>query len=218
MNRLCLASQSPRRAELLARLGVDFFCEHTHIDETPRPNERPNDYVLRMAIEKVLAIFQQQRHRDHPILAADTCVTLNGIIFGKPEHEVDARRMLEQLSDSTHHVLTAVAWITSTQKLTARKLPIGWEPHALPHECPNATLHTFLSPSRVTFQPLPKAWIDTYLASDEPFDKAGAYAVQGRAQAFITHIDGSYSGIMGLPLAEVAALLHAHSFSFAHSS
>ncbi|MBX3663189.1 MAG: septum formation inhibitor Maf [Burkholderiales bacterium] len=192
-----LASRSPRRRELLRQIGVSFEVfqlreaaqRRADIDETPFPGEGPEDYVLRVARDKAqaaAAMVAARRVAPHPVLAADTTVVLDDAILGKPADAADAARMLGLLSGRAHRVLTAVA--------VARGLAID----------------TRLSESQVWFRALAADEIRRYVASGEPNDKAGAYAVQGRAAAFITRIEGSYSGIMGLPLAETADLLRIH--------
>jgi len=190
-----LASRSPRRRELLAQIGVRFepllFREGTRrdtdTDESVRPGEQPDDYVRRVTRMKADAAWQRVVMRRglqrKPVLAADTTVALAGEILGKPEDKEDARRILTILSGTQHKVLTAVA--------------IAYE-----ERCEMA-----VSESLVTFCPVPAERIAAYVETGEPFDKAGAYAIQGRAGAFIERIEGSYSGIMGLPLFETVQLL-----------
>ena len=184
-----LASQSPRRRELLALAGVRFELLPIAIDETPLTAEDPHAYVLRMACEKARAGAQAASLLPHwrPVLAADTTVTIAGEILGKPVDRADAIAMLQRLSGAAHQVLTAMAVAESAD--------------------PEQGLRTWVSQSTVWFAPLDQARIDAYVASGEPMDKAGAYAVQGAAQAFIERIEGSFSGIMGLPLAQTLALL-----------
>ena len=192
-----LASRSPRRRELLRQIGVAFEIiplrvapqRGADVDETPRAGELPIDYVLRIAVEKAQAgagMLRARRLAARPMLAADTTVVCDGVILGKPADAADAARMLTLLSGRAHSVLTAVA--------VAR----------------GETRDTRISESNVWFRPLAADEIRRYVATGEPRDKAGAYAVQGRAAAFITRIEGSYSGIMGLPLAETADLLRSH--------
>lgn len=190
-----LASRSPRRRELLAQIGVRFepllFREglrrDTDIDESVRGGEQPDDYVRRVTRLKADASWQRVVMRRglqrKPVLAADTTVSLAGEIFGKPADKEDARRILSILSGTQHRVLTAVA--------------IAYE-----DRCEMA-----VSESLVTFAPVTAERIAAYVETGEPFDKAGAYAIQGRAGAFIERIEGSYSAIMGLPLFETVQLL-----------
>ncbi|MFN0164037.1 MAG: Maf family protein [Burkholderiales bacterium] len=189
-----LASASPRRAQLLPAIGVDFevlALGEFAVDETVRGREAPARYVKRLALAKAQAGIQvllARGLRPHPVLGADTTVCLGSAILGKPSDERDpaaaARRMLKLLSGRTHRVLTAVALADSAGARVA------------------------LSASRVTFRRLARAEIDTYVASGEPLDKAGAYAIQGGAAAFVRHLSGSYSGVMGLPLFETTQLIN----------
>lgn len=192
-----LASRSPRRRELLRQIGVAFEVfqlreaapRRADVDETPLPGEAPDVYVLRLAREKAAAaaaMIGARRIAARPVLAADTTVVCDGAILGKPADAADAARMLGLLSGREHRVLTAVA--------VAR----------------GEAVDTRLSESRVWFRELAADEIHRYAATGEPNDKAGGYAVQGRAAAFIPRIEGSYSGIMGLPLAETADLLRIH--------
>lgn len=192
-----LASRSPRRRELLRQIGVSFEIiplreaprHPADVDETPRTGETPDAYVLRVAREKARAaanIARARRLATRPVLAADTTVVCDDAILGKPENAAAAARMLESLAGREHRVLTAIA-VASGDDIVTR-----------------------VSASRVWFRALAPAEIRRYVATGESTDKAGAYAVQGRAAAFITRIEGSYSGIMGLPLAETADLLRSH--------
>ncbi len=180
---LCLASASPRRRELLRQIGVRHAVSVPDIDESPAAGEPPADYVVRMARGKALAVAA--RGGPLPVLAADTSVVIDGLILGKPAGKADGVAMLERLAGRTHEVLTAVA-------LAVR----GEVEHRL-------------SVSAVRLRSLARAECIAYWDSGEPHDKAGAYAVQGLAAAFIEHLSGSYSGVMGLPLFETAALLGA---------
>jgi septum formation protein len=189
-----LASKSPRRQELLRQLGIDFTelrvreapGREPDITETPRDSEAPVEYVKRVARLKASVAWHRMTRRNlapKPVLAADTEVVLEGRVLGKPRDPPDAIEMLSALSGRTHEVLTAVA--------------VRWE----------AQLALGVSSSRVTFRAIPRDEIERYIATGEPFDKAGAYAIQGRAAAFIRHLDGSYSGVMGLPLFETGEIL-----------
>lgn len=182
---LILASASPRRVELLARLGlVADAVDPAHIDETPRRGELPQAYARRMAAEKALTVAK--RHPGCLVLAADTVVAAGRRILPKAETEAQARACLELLSGRRHRVLSAVSLIDET----------GREHHRL-------------STSILTFKRLGQDEIDSYLESDEWNGKAGGYAIQGRAEAFVRHLSGSHSGVMGLPLHETRALLRA---------
>ena len=178
--RLCLASMSPRRRELLQQLGVPHTVRAPHIDETVLAGEAAAAYVTRMARAKALA---GEPPLSLPVLAADTIVVIDGLILGKPAGAAEAVAMLERLSGRTHEVLTAVALARGT------------------------ALAQRLSVSQVRFRHLSRAECIAYWHSGEPRDKAGAYAVQGRGAMFIEHLSGSYSGVMGLPLYETAQLL-----------
>jgi septum formation protein len=187
-----LASRSPRRRELLNQLGVAFnelLSQERHgadVDETADRGEAPEDYVLRVARAKAELGWRQVALRGlpaRPVLAADTTVVLDGEILGKPDDAEQAHQMLRRLAGQTHAVLTAVA--------VAR----------------DVRLETAVSASTVEFRNLDDTEIRAYVASGEPLDKAGAYAIQGRGAAFVRTLRGSYSGIMGLPLGDTADLL-----------
>ncbi len=189
-----LASRSPRRRELLNQIGVRYhlllFRERAdsgiEVSEDPLPGEAADVYVERVARAKAEAGWRRMAQRNlppAPVLAADTTVTLEGRIFGKPANRQDAAAMLAALSGRSHEVLTAIA---------------------LQH---GDVLHSALSRSEVRFKDLSEAEIREYLASGEADDKAGAYGIQGRAARFIAELRGSYSGVMGLPLYETAQLL-----------
>ncbi|GLS04041.1 Maf-like protein YceF [Chitiniphilus shinanonensis] len=183
---LYLASASPRRRELLAQIGVQFERIAAPVDETPLLNEDPHGYVLRLARAKAQAGWLAMLAANlppHPVLAADTTVVLDGEILGKPDDETHAAAMLKQLSGSTHLVLTALAIAEQDR------------------------VETVLSESRVTFMPLSDAQIARYVASGEPMDKAGAYGIQGQGGLFVSHLEGSFTGVVGLPLHETAQLL-----------
>lgn len=180
---ILLASGSPRRHELLRQLDISFTVAAANIDESISDGEQPRDYVLRMAREKALAGLEQTMGL-MPALGSDTIVLLNGDIFGKPRSRAEAESMLQALSGQTHQVYSSVA--------------IALEPEKI--------LDT-LNITAVTFGEMPSEWIRHYCQTDEPMDKAGAYAVQGGTGQYIRQIEGSYSGVMGLPLFETAALL-----------
>lgn len=192
--RIYLASRSPRRRELLHQIGVghellllrESASRGADVDETPLEYEAPRDYALRVAIDKARAgLFAMSRRAGmhKPVLAADTTVALGNRIYGKPRNVANAEEILAELCGRKHTVITAVA------------VGLG------------ERIETRVSVSAVHMKPQSAEAIRRYIQSGEPMDKAGAYAVQGRAAAFITRIDGSYSGIMGLPLAETAELL-----------
>lgn len=183
-----LASGSPRRRELLAQIGVPFRPCPVDIDESRAPRETPADYVRRVSLDK--AREASRRVADGaPVLAADTAVVIEGEALGKPRDRDDALAMLARLSDREHEVLTAVV-----------VLHAGEEHHAL-------------SASRVRFRRTTGAEREAYWLTGEPRDKAGAYAIQGRGALFVASLNGSYSGVMGLPLYETAALLQRCGFA-----
>ncbi len=183
---LHLASQSPRRRELLARLGLAFGVLDIDVAERRQPTEAPEDYVRRVAREKAGAgLLQVMQAPGVLVIGADTEVVLGNEVFGKPRDASDAATMLRRLSGRTHRVLSAVSVVSAGREMQA------------------------LSESEVTFAELGDAAIDAYVASGEPEGKAGAYAIQGIAQTFIPRLSGSYSGVMGLPLFETAQLLRA---------
>lgn len=192
--RIYLASRSPRRRELLHQIGVRFevllLREHparpVDVDETPFLHEDPGVYVERICRAKAMVGRQRLVERNlpsAPVLAADTAVVLDGQILGKPRDPAHAAAMLGALSGRQHQVLTGVA--------------VAWE----------ARLELRLSVSQVRFRHLGEEEIRRYVLTGEPLDKAGAYAIQGRAAVFVEHLEGSYSGVMGLPLCETAELL-----------
>jgi septum formation protein len=178
---ITLASASPRRQELLRQIGVAHAVDPADLDESRLPGEAPAVYVARLARAKAEAVWQRAPTR--PVLGADTTVTLGGELFGKAANQTECLDMLEVLSGRTHEVMTAVALRHAGGVLEA------------------------LSVSEVTMRPLGRAECARYWATAEPLGKAGGYAIQGRAATFITRLTGSYSGVMGLPLAETAQLL-----------
>ena len=186
---LVLASASPRRKELLANLGVAFTCDPASIDETPARGEEAALYVARMAQEKAAVVSSRHSERPTIVLGADTSVVLDGQILGKPESADDARTMLRALSGRSHSVMTAIAIDGSTSLSMAEKSRV--------------------IVTTVTFASLDDGAIEAYLETDEPWDKAGAYGIQGIAGAFVTRIEGSYSNVVGLPLAETRSFLYA---------
>jgi septum formation protein len=180
--RLILASASPRRAELLRLAGFDFDVVPADVDEAVRPGEAPVDYVRRLAGAKAAAV--RLRHPGwNIVLGADTAVVVDGMILGKPRDDDDARAMLQRLAGRSHEVMTGVSLRNEHTELDA------------------------VVTTRVTFSPLSDEDIAAYVASGEGRDKAGAYAIQGLASRFIPSIDGSYSNVVGLPVALVAELL-----------
>jgi septum formation protein len=183
--KLILASGSPRRRELLTRARVDFEVLLSGLDEVRNPHEGAGEYALRMAREKALAV--SARHPGRSVLGADTVVECEGAILEKPADANDAARMLNTLSGRTHTVVTAFA-IASNEEVIASDAIV----------------------SRVTFRALASAEIASYIATGEPFDKAGAYGIQGIGGGFIAHVNGSRDNVMGLPTDEVIAALRRH--------
>jgi septum formation protein len=204
-----LASQSPRRRQLLEQLGVRYELlladdtEDAEALEVVLPNEAPRAYVQRVTLLKLDAALSRMQRRGLPIapvLCSDTTVALGKTILGKPDDAKHAAQILGALSGQTHRVLTSVAMgAVSSSRAAARA-----------HQPPK--IAQALSVSNVRFAPLTRAQIQAYVASGEPMGKAGAYAVQGRAAAYIERISGSYSGIMGLPMFETAQLLRGFGF------
>jgi septum formation protein len=197
--RIYLASRSPRRRELLKQMGVHFEvlllrCDPRRmvdVDETPQPDESPEEYVTRIGEAKARAGVNTLEFRNlppFPVLAADTTVSLEGKIIGKPFDREEAASMLRQLSGRQHQVMTAVAVALEDR------------------------LETRLSVTTVTFAPLSDERIRRYILTNEPHDKAGAYAIQGQAGSFVQHLSGSYSGVMGLPLFETVELLQSFGY------
>jgi septum formation protein len=179
-----LASRSPRRSQLLGQLGVRFACLDITVDEMPRPGEAPAALVQRLALEKARA-GRAAAPLPLPVLGADTEVVLDGIVLGQPGDTAHAAQMLARLSGRAHEVISAVALVTAgTETVLVRS-------------------------SRVQFRKLARGEIEDYCATGEPLGKAGAYAIQGLAAAFIENLEGSYSGVVGLPLFETAQLLRA---------
>lgn len=187
---LYLASQSPRRRALLTQIGITFDVLSVEIDESVKTGETPEDYVIRLAREKAMAGWRSEKSEIKPVLGSDTAVVISGNILGKPDNNVAAMKMLNALSGNTHQVITAVAIAVSSQN--------SQEPE----------LSHVLSVSNVTFKELSNTEIERYIDTGEGVDKAGSYGIQGHAAAFICHLSGSYSGVMGLPLYETAELLN----------
>jgi septum formation protein len=184
---LVLASASPRRRELLTQAGFSFTVHPAHIPEDPLPAEDPIAYVTRLAREKAESVFAELSSRSSApprvVLGADTTVTLDNQILAKPADSADAARMLRQLSGRTHHVITGVAVVAAGSTQVAAEV------------------------TAVRFLSLSDQEIEAYVATGEPMDKAGAYAIQGRAARWIPRIEGCYFNVVGLPLALVTALL-----------
>ena len=182
MTTLVLASASPRRRELLNQIGMRFRQRVIEIDETARELESAEDYVRRVALEKARAVQRELGHDEVLVLGADTAVVVDEILLGKPADCAHARQMLRLLSGRAHRVLSAVALVGEREAVR-------------------------VSASAVWFRALSDAEIDTYWHTGEAQDKAGAYAIQGLGAVFVERLEGSYSGVMGLPLYETAQLL-----------
>ncbi len=187
---LVLASASPRRREILERMGFEFTSRPADLDETPQAGELPGEYVLRLAREKARAVARP----GELVLAADTTVVLDGEILGKPENDDEAREMLTRLSGREHEVATGVALCDLDRALQLAQLET----------------------TRVRFAPLTEEEIEWYVGCGEGADKAGAYGIQGRGALFIESVEGDYSAIVGLPIATVYRLLRRAGYRFAH--
>ncbi len=181
--KLVLASASPRRRELLTRLVVPYIADSADIDETPNPGELPADYVLRMALGKASSVVARYSLSQYSVLAADTTVVIDGDVLGKPVDLFDGLAILARLSGRKHTVMTGLCL-----------------------HCAD-TVITRLVETDVHFIQLDREVCEAYLATDEPWDKAGAYAIQGLGGAFVSAIHGSYSNVVGLPLSETWQLL-----------
>jgi septum formation protein len=189
-----LASASPRRAELLTAAGIPFEVRPAHIDERIQPGEDAPAYAGRVAVEKARVVHAQSNGR--PVLAADTVVVVGGQILGKPSDADDAKRMLRLLSGRAHEVLTAVVLISSEDPSDSLRSPRKSDPGSF-------LVDARVDVTTVEFAPLENAEIEWYVDTGEPSDKAGAYAIQGLASRFVTRIEGSYSNVVGLPVALV---------------
>ena len=192
---LVLASASPRRQELLRNAGIPFVVQSTNIPEVPQPGEAPRAFAERMAREKALAVFRL-RPNDF-VLGADTIVVVDGEILGKPRDSTDAVRMLRLLSGRTHLVVTGVCLVGPQLSKDDRRQGIGLE---------DIRSETTL----VTLGPLGDDDIHSYVSTGEPTDKAGAYAIQGRASRWVSRIEGDYFNVVGLPVSLVYKMLREH--------
>jgi septum formation protein len=195
--RLVLASASPRRAELLGAAGIDFDVVIANVDESIHPEETPAQHVARLAEEKALRVLPQASGR--PVLGADTIVVVDGQVLGKPADAADAARMLRMLSGRQHQVITGVALIAEPAKSGPHVSGAG----AAAYVPDSITVSDGIEVTTVEFAPLSEPEIGAYIASGEPMDKAGGYAIQGLASRFVRRIDGSYSNVVGLPVALV---------------
>ena len=194
---LVLASASPRRQELLRNAGISFTVQPADIDETPRLGEVPRDYAERLAHEKALAVWRLRPQ--HLVLGADTIVVIGEMILGKPVDAADGARMLRLLSGRVHRVITGVCVIGPA---TSDQVPV-----ASKGEVSNFFEQTASEATLVTMNEFSEAEIRDYIATGEPMDKAGAYAIQGMASRWIPRIEGDYSNVVGLPVALVYAML-----------
>jgi septum formation protein len=191
--RLVLASASPRRAELLTAAGFEFDVDPVHVDESRQAGETPAAYVERVA--RLKAAAGAMRHPSRVIVGADTVVVLEDDVLGKPRGEAEARDMLRRLGGRSHEVMTAIAVASTGGSLRAERASASQR------------LQTHVERTTVWFRALSEQEIEWYIRSGEPRDKAGAYAIQGLAARFIPRIDGSYSNVVGLPLAALCDLL-----------
>jgi septum formation protein len=189
---LVLASASPRRQELLRSAGISFVVQPAHIDETALASELPRDFTERLAREKAFAVFEK-RPQDL-VLGADTIVVIDGAILGKPRNVADAARMLRLLSGRVHEVITGVCVVSKDLASNSPETRVASET------------------TRVTMNQISDAEIQAYIATGEPMDKAGAYAIQGIASRWIPRIEGDYSNVVGLPVAVVYRLLREMNF------
>ncbi|WP_096189535.1 Maf family protein [Evansella halocellulosilytica] len=177
MKPFILASQSPRRKQLLEQVQLPFSIEKSQIEEKFDPKLSPEELVVSLALQKATDVFS--RHQDRIVLGADTVVTIDGNVLGKPTDNIDAKKMLQQLSGKKHEVMTGVAIISKEKHLT------------------------FYEKTAVYFFELSESDIDAYIASGEPFDKAGSYGIQGLGAALVEKIEGDYFSVVGLPVARV---------------
>ena len=192
---LVLASASPRRQELLRNAGIPFVVQPTNIPEVPQPGEAPRAFAERMARQKALAVFR--RRPNDFVLGADTIVIVDGEILGKPRDSADAARMLRLLSARTHQVVTGVCLVGPRLKTGDQQPEAGFE---------DIRSETTL----VTVDPLGNDDIHSYVSTGEPTDKAGAYAIQGRASRWVSRIEGDYFNVVGLPVSLVYKMLREH--------
>lgn len=185
--RVILASMSPRRTELLSQAGIKHDVIPSNVTEGTDGREEPADYVGRLAREKAMDVARN--HREAVVIGSDTVVVLDGVILEKPKDREDARRMLRRLSGSTHEVLTGVSIVGPVR-------------HDL-----------FVTTTHVTFSDIPDNWLDGYLDSSEPYDKAGAYGIQGSGGLFVERIEGDFYNVVGLPIHPLVTTLERHGVS-----
>ena len=207
-SQIYLSSSSLRRQELLDQIGVHYSVIHPQIDENKKSIETSSEYVRRLAFEKAVAgamLVKQMPKK--PILGADTCVVIDGCFLGKPDNFVEYNAMMKKLSGNSHEVLTAVA-VIDADAWAQVKNSTDDAAHSLQENFKHK--HVRLSVTRVTFRDLLASDYRDYWETGEPKGKAGGYAIQGKGAMFIKQIDGSYSGVVGLPLFETSELLHKH--------
>jgi len=205
---LYLSSSSPRRQELLDQLGVYYQIIHPKIDEKKMPHETGSEYVRRLAVEKAVAgamLVKQESKK--PILGADTCVVIDGCFLGKPNDFIEYDAMMQKLSGNRHEVLTAVAVIDADEWENVKDSTDNVS-HSLYDDFIRKNVR--LSHTKVTFRDLLPSEYRDYWETGEPRGKAGGYAIQGKGAMFIKQIEGSYSGVVGLPLYETSELLRKH--------
>lgn len=196
-----LASRSPRRSTLIEQLGIRYKILDVAVDEQPREGEKPADYVKRLAVEKALCGWGKLSDGKIPVLGADTCIVINDKIIGKVDSREQSTSLMKQMSGSSHEVLTGIALVGSEgvgrervgQEIEGNKSPVRQEVR--------------INASKITFRSLSEEECEHYWDTGEPEGKAGGYAIQGLAAAFIKKIEGSYSGVMGLPLCELTELM-----------
>lgn len=188
---LYLASRSPRRSTLIEQLGLSYQTLDVETDERPNESEAPADYVARLALEKARKGWELVNSGEVPVVGADTCIVLNGRIVGKVENRLDSLALLKQFSGSSHQVLTGVAMVGRNYESDAE-----------------IKQRVRVNSSVVTFRELSSEECEAYWDTGEPVDKAGGYAIQGIGAGFIKKIEGSYSGVMGLPLCELSELMY----------
>jgi len=202
---LVLASASPRRQELLRNAGIAFIVRPADVDETPLPREGARDCAERLAREKALKIWRT--HPEDLVLGADTVVVVDGTILGKPADPEDAGRMLRMLAGRTHEVITGVCMVKSVSGPESRVPSPSGPSTGDNRRKQNPRVQTSSETTLVTMSDIPDQEILEYVATGEPMDKAGAYAIQGRASRWIPRIEGDYSNVVGLPVALVYRLL-----------
>ncbi|WP_455220449.1 Maf family protein [Kaarinaea lacus] len=186
-----LASQSPRRRALIEQLGIHYQTLDVDVDESPQPGEIPADFVTRLALEKARAGWQLVAKQSVPVVGADTCILLDQHIVGKPENREEGIQLLKRYSGRAHQVVTGIAIVGPK----------------LGQQGTDIVQHVRINTSTVTFRVVTNEECEQYWETGEPIGKAGGYAIQGKAAIFIEKLEGSYTGVMGLPLCEFAELI-----------